>query len=165
MQTRIAKEGLSSFEPSLRCEPAYCKGMLVGIIAAYMDLGLPFHRAIEMVAPLLPPEIISEGLPENYAGFLLQVRPDLKIVPAIPPMQPPPPKQFYYVLDDGDGDGPFDDEANMMRYIANEVTPGDMDTVLTLEIGGENGFSVGRYTGGDMREWKDWLDAHWTEQE
>ena len=63
----ILKDALYNFNPSSGSNPTYNKGLIVGIVSAYMSMGYSFNDACQLINENLPKENnLDVSLPESW---------------------------------------------------------------------------------------------------
>jgi hypothetical protein len=61
------RDALYNLHPESGSSPEHARGVLVGVVAAFMEAGpFDFHRAVDEVAPYLPGRVMPEAVPENW---------------------------------------------------------------------------------------------------
>lgn len=61
------KDALYNLHPSSKSSPEYARGVLVGMVAAFMEAGpYTFPEAIDEVAPYLPAHVMPEAVPDGW---------------------------------------------------------------------------------------------------
>jgi hypothetical protein len=65
--TTVLKDALYNFHPTAGSNPLYNKGLIVGIVAAYMSVGYTFEDSCQLVTTNLPKENnLDTSLPESW---------------------------------------------------------------------------------------------------
>jgi hypothetical protein len=63
----ILKDALYNFHPTSGSNPTYNKGLIVGIVSAYMSIGYTFEDACQLILENLPKENnLDVALPESW---------------------------------------------------------------------------------------------------
>lgn len=61
------KDALYNLHPASGTTPEYARGVLTGVVAAFMEAGpYTFPEAVDEVAPYLPARVMPEAVPEGW---------------------------------------------------------------------------------------------------
>jgi hypothetical protein len=67
------KDALFNLSPESGSSPEHARGVLVGVVAAFMEAGpFNFHEAVDEVAPYMPKRVTPEAVPETWGLDLVR---------------------------------------------------------------------------------------------